>query len=152
MAEDEKQAAKILRLIKGHDDPPGTLVDELKKIETSQRELRKQIEAETLELQSATPPLESYDRLRSEFAGRVWEPDFRSVVRQLIRSITDKIVVELGQDRYEVHLKGSRQPIEVVLCGTDWVFRPAPLLVTDPCLFEKMDVAGHFTNRLPFVA
>jgi len=80
-----------------------------------------------------TPPLESYEKFRDQFAGRMEKPEFRLLVRQLIRNITEKIVVEFQHSRYWVHFKGAKTPIEVQLHPLGgWLFRPAPRWLLDP--------------------
>jgi hypothetical protein len=60
-------------------------------------------------------------------------------VRQLIRNITEKIVVELENSRYWVHFKGAKMPIEVQLHPWGgWLFRPAPRWLLAPQTQEKV--------------
>jgi hypothetical protein len=57
----------------------------------------------------------------------------------LIRDVTEKIVVELGEDRYLVHFKGARMPIKVQLGPLDsWLFNPAPRWLLEPQTQEKV--------------
>ena len=139
LVETEKQSGKILRLIEGEDNPPRTLLERLKQIEVTEDELRQQVEAEITKVEGSPPPLESYEKFRDDFAGRMGQPEFRSSVRQLIRSITEKIVVELGKDRYWVHFKSVKMPIEVQLGPFDsWLFSPAPRWLLDPQTQEQV--------------
>ncbi len=139
LMETEKQAEKILRLIERDDNPPRTLLERLKQIEGKENELRQQVEVETAKVKGDTPPLESYEKFRDQFAGRMGQPEFRSSVRQLIWSMTEKIVVELGKDRYWVHFKAAKMPIEVQLHPSGgWLFRPAPHWLLDPQTQEKV--------------
>lgn len=133
LMEMDKQAKKIERLIIDDDNPPRTLVARLKQIELQQRELGEQVEIESAKVNSSTPPLVSYETFRDEFAQRMGQTEFRSWVRQLIRDMTEKIVVELGSNRYWVHFKGAKRPIEVQLHPMGgWLFNPAPRWLLDP--------------------
>jgi hypothetical protein len=79
----------------------------------------------------------------------VLRPENRAQLRELIRDVVDRVVVHLGHDRYEVYLKGSQQPIEVVLNESDWGFSPAPLWVTNRSSYEQQAAAGGFICDLP---
>lgn len=82
----------------------------------------------------------------------VLKPENRAQLRELIRDVVDRVVVHLGHDRYEVYLKGNRQPIEVVLNKSDWGFSPAPLWVTDQSSYKTKAAAGTFTCELASTA
>lgn len=94
------------------------------------------------------------ERVRCLAQPVVLRPENRAQLREMIRDVVDRVVVHLGYDRYEVYLKGSQQPIEVVLNKnkSGWGFSPAPLWVTDQSSFEKKDAGGEFTNRFAAVA
>ena len=90
------------------------------------------------------------ERVRTLAQPAVLKPENRAQLREMIREVVDRVVAHLGCDRYEVYLKGSQQPIEVVLDkkNSGWGFSPAPLWVTDPSSYQQKAATGEFTNVL----
>ena len=146
LAEVEKQASKILGLIDGEDAPPKRLMEKLQRLEAQERSLRDQAEIE--KAKAAIPAELAYERLNTELAGQMSDPRVRAQVRESLRDIVDRIDIDRVQNSYSVRLKGSNQPIEVMLNKFGWVFSPAPLWATDNVRFNQKAAAGEYTNQI----
>ena len=66
--------------------------------------------------------------------------------------VVNRVVVHLGHHRYEFYLRGSQQPIEVVLNKSGWDFSPAPLWTADRSSYRQKAAAGEFASELAAVA
>ena len=112
LADLEKQAEKILRLIEADDEPPRSLVDRLKQIEAQESALREQAAAETAKAKASSPPAEVYRRWRSGCPVPIVKID-RGRVRELLRDLIDRIVIKLGENEFAVYFKGGHAPFAV---------------------------------------
>jgi DNA invertase Pin-like site-specific DNA recombinase len=121
----QKQAEKILHLIEGEDDPPRRLLENLKTIEVKEAELERRIEAESVKTSASISPLVAYDKFRAEFAGRMEQPEFRSLLRELLRDVVEKIVMDKSGRHYAVHFRAAPGIVDVVVDpkNNGWLFR-----------------------------
>ncbi len=132
----EKQADKITRLIDHDDEPPQRLLARLKELETKENELRNNLDEETAKAKSQVPALAAY----TELAGKLEDFD-RAQLKQGLRDIVDRIVVDPSDQSYEVFFKGTAQPVFVKL-GIEfipglrpdkrWIFSPDPKELMGP--------------------
>lgn len=132
LADVEKQAEKILRLIEGMDTPPQRLVDRLQALETEENALREDVMAR--EARAATPPARAYEGISDELAGKLADPETRRKVRVGMRGFIDRVTVDLKASAYEIHFKGGRLPVTVIVREGGVVIGPAPCQLESECL------------------
>jgi DNA invertase Pin-like site-specific DNA recombinase len=147
LADIEKQANKIMRLIEDEDEPSKRLLERLRQLEVQEKDLREEADAEATKV--AIQPLQAYDQLNVEFAGQLAEPKVRSHVRDSLRDFVERIEVDTARKLYTVRLKGTRQSIEVTFHKTGCCFSPAPLWAVDEGVYRVKAAGGEFTDRIP---
>jgi DNA invertase Pin-like site-specific DNA recombinase len=113
LAQIQKEAEKILRMIDGDDNPSRRLADRLKSLEIEETWLQREIEAGEAKVQTQTPAAQVYEALRREFPVPVLEIKDRARLRELLRGLIEKIVVKLGENEFAVYFKGGRAPYGV---------------------------------------
>ena len=113
----EKQAKKIMGMIDDYDDPPRRLVDHLRSLQSEEDRLREQVELEKARTLATTPLAMSWAEFRGLVPAKIDEPDFRSKLKNAIRAVLERVVVELGTKTYEIFLHGYGSPIRAELLG-----------------------------------
>ena len=146
LADVERQANKILRLIEDEDEPSKRLLERLRQLEVQEKDLREEADAEAAKV--AIQPLQAYDQMNVEFAGQLAEPKVRSRVRESLRDFVERIEVDTARKLYTVRLKGTRQSIEVTFHKTGCCFSPAPLWVVDAGMYREKAAGDEFTNLI----
>jgi DNA invertase Pin-like site-specific DNA recombinase len=114
LAEAERRAEKILKLIEGENQPPKRLLARLNEIEAEENGLREQIQDEEAKIKAQPSPAQAYEKLRKELPERVKITD-RTNLRTLLQDVVERIVVNTLEDSYQVFLKGGREPFAVTL-------------------------------------
>jgi hypothetical protein len=118
LSEAEKQAARIAQLILGDNEPPKLLYDRLKLEEAHGKQLRSEIDAETIRLKAEAPALETYESFRETLANKSDDKAPRPQLRRALAALLEAIVLDPhGNDGvwcYTVHLKGAREAIEII--------------------------------------
>jgi hypothetical protein len=122
----DRQIRKILDAIRGDDAPAKSLATLLKELEVEKDRLNEELELEKSAVMSVPAPELAYEELKAIF-GRLDE-DGRHKAKALIRDLVEKIIVRLGEDQYEVHLRGCAVPVAVTIIQRPlgWMFTPAP--------------------------
>jgi DNA invertase Pin-like site-specific DNA recombinase len=115
IAEADKTAEKIWRLIDGNDNPPKKLVEQLKFAEIEGETLRGKLQAEELMLAASTSPQVTYETWRGELAAHAKNPERREQIKQAIRDIVESVQFH-SKNAYRINFKGSSQPVEVIIC------------------------------------
>jgi hypothetical protein len=115
VADADKTAEKIWRLIDGNDNPPKRLVEQLKLTETSGEALRAELQAEEAKVAATTSPQITYETWRGELAAHAKNPSKREAVKVAIRDIVETIQFH-SKTAYRINFKGSSQPVEVIIC------------------------------------
>jgi DNA invertase Pin-like site-specific DNA recombinase len=113
LADVQAQAAKYLQLIGDDPNPSRRLYDALKQAEAKEAELKDQIEGETAKAIGTKPPMMAYGQFQVEFATHAHDPEYRGRIRLALREIVNKIVVSLGEDKYQVFFAGGVAPVTV---------------------------------------
>jgi len=144
LADAERQAGKLMSLIKSDPDPSPMVYQSMKSEEAKAKELRKQIEVEQRRLKAEAPSLalENYDDFCSRFKGRMEQADYRQMIKAQLRGFVLRIEVILGENRYAVWLNGVTQPIEVCILKNDWVLSPSPAWVLGRQIADGGNVIG----------
>ena len=144
LADAERQAGKLMSLIKSDPDPSPMVYQSMKSEEAKAKELREQIEVEQRRLKAEAPSLalENYDDFCSRFSGRMEQADYRQMIKAQLRGFVLRIVVNLGENRYTVWLNGAKQPIEVYILKNDWVLSPSPAWAMGRQVAEGSNVIG----------
>jgi DNA invertase Pin-like site-specific DNA recombinase len=133
LADVEAQIGKYLELIEGDPIPSRTLYAALKAAEAKGDYLRKRIDDERAAAAAKTATIESYEQLHAELAEKISEPDYREEFKALLRTLVDRVVVDIKQASYEVRFKHSAMPLFVKLGPRDsWFFAPDPDWLFDP--------------------
>ena len=118
LSEAEKQAARIAELILGDDEAPKLLYDRLKLEEARGKRLRCEVDAETMRLKAEAPALETYDDFRNILVDKSTDKTSRSELRRALAALLQKIVLDPhgknGVWCFTVHLKGTRETVEIV--------------------------------------
>jgi DNA invertase Pin-like site-specific DNA recombinase len=120
-----EQANKIMGLIMDDPHPPRRLREKLDELETKERILTEQIEVEEAKTRTRTPTDQAYARLTVEFSADL-STENRGKLRTALRSIVNKIVVDLEHGSYAVLLHSARMPIDVLLRSNGWLINPTP--------------------------
>jgi hypothetical protein len=125
LADAENQIIKFLALIKDDPRPSPALYKALKATEAKADELREQIDAERVRLIADTPAREGYEEFQMRFGRRMQQQPYRAEVKALLRSMVDKIVVDVADKSYEVHFRGATEPVIVGVSTKPkgWIFR-----------------------------
>ncbi|MEI8290045.1 MAG: recombinase family protein [Verrucomicrobiota bacterium] len=144
LADAERQAGKLMSLIKSDPDPSPMVYQSMKSEEAKAKELREQLEVEQRRLKAEAPSLalENYDDFCRRFAGRMAQADFRQEIKTLLHGFVLRIVVGLGENRYAVWLNGAKQPIDVYILKNDWVISPSPAWVFGRQVADGGNVIG----------
>jgi hypothetical protein len=115
LAEIKKKEVKLAKLITDDDNPSENLLRNLKELEVEDRRLSKQISIEEAKIRSETPILNMVNDYNLKQMDKDWEQEDRRLkLREIIRSITDKVVCDCVNKTYTVYFKGC-EPIEVKL-------------------------------------
>jgi len=126
IASADQEISKIMGLIRGDQTPARSLANLLKELEAERDRLAEALELEkAATLASPTPDL-AYDELKVIFAQLCGNG--RQRAKALIGDLVEKIVVKLGEDHYEVYLRGRAMPVDVKIIQRPlgWIFSPAP--------------------------
>ena len=143
LAASDQQVSKLMKLIADDPNPSVSVYTAIKSQEEKSAELRQQIEAERgRQWSERTTPLESYVQFCREFENKMERPQYRESVRSMLRNFVDRIIVELGKDRYTVQFKAAKQAVEVTLNRNGWVYSPDPSWVLGRPVPEKRNVIG----------
>jgi len=122
----DREIRKIMGLIRGDETPARSLAILLKDLEGEKEKLVMALELEkATALASPTPDL-AYDELKVIFAQL--DGNGRQRAKALIGDLVEKIVVRLGDDSYEVHLRGCAMSVDVKIIRRPlgWMFSPTP--------------------------
>lgn len=122
----DREIGKIVGMIRGDKTPARSLANLLKELEAERDQLTEALEVErAAALASPTPDL-AYDELKVIFAEL--DGTGRQRAKALIGDLVEKIVVRLGEDRYEVHFRGCAMPVDVTVIKRPlgWMFSPSP--------------------------
>ena len=111
----QSQANKLFAAIEGDDCPVRRVMDRLRELEAEESQLVGQVQAAIAKVKHQKPAESAYGEIRS-LADRIREPEMRLRLRAALPSLVEKIVVELGQNRYTAHFAGGRK-IEVTLAA-----------------------------------
>ena len=127
LADTQKRAEKLLRLIEGDDQPPRRILEALRTLEAQEADLEKKLENERTRLRGATPAKAAYGSVCDLF-GRGLKTENRKRVRLAMRDFVEKISVDIETQSYEVAFKGVKQAVRVTLHPVEgnWLFNPAP--------------------------
>jgi hypothetical protein len=106
LAEADKQAEKILRLIEGDDAPAKSLVARLKAFETEAETLRLELQSEEAQAKATTSPQIVYETFKAELKAKSQTPSGREPLKAAIRDIVDQIQV-MDKTTYMVEFKGG---------------------------------------------
>jgi hypothetical protein len=145
-----RQINKMMALIKSDPNPSAVVYESIKSEEAKAAGLRQKIEAEQGRLKAEAPTLalENYEDFCRRFAGRMERADYRQLIKSLLPSFVLSIVVKLGENRYEVRLKGATQAIEVYFSKSGWLFSPAPAWVLGRPVVEGSNIVGYYHHKL----
>jgi hypothetical protein len=111
----QSQANKLFAAIEGDDCPVRRVMDRLRELEAEESQLVGQVQAAIAKVKHQKPAESAYGEIRS-LADRIREPEMRLRLRAALPSLVEKIVVELGQNRYTAHFAGGGK-IEVTLAA-----------------------------------
>lgn len=127
LADTQKRAEKLLKLIEGDDQPPRRVMESLKALETREADLQKKLENERTKVRGATPAKAAYGSVCDLF-GRGLKAENRKRVRLALRDFVEKVSVDIDTQSYEVLFKGAKQAVRVTLHPVEgnWLFNPAP--------------------------
>jgi len=109
-----------MRLIDGDDKPSRRISDALKALEARESELQDQIELEIAKSKATAPPAQAYEALRQEFPIPTISIDNRSRLKELIRSMVERIEVKVSEPGYSIHFKNGQA------YGVKLLSRPVP--------------------------
>ena len=143
LAEAERQVGKLMSLIKSDPNPSPVVYQSIKTEEAKAAELRQKIEAEQGRLAAEVPAmaLGNYEEFCQHFCGQMERAEYRRAVKAMLPSFVSRIVVNLGENRYSVWLKGVAQPIDVYISKhRDWIFSPAPSWVLGRPIAEGANI------------
>jgi hypothetical protein len=87
----------------------------MKVLQVEENRLRELVETENARVSTTASASLSWGEFRRLMPGRLMEPDFRAKLKSAMRTMVDKVVVELGTNTYEVFLKGYTHPIKAKL-------------------------------------
>ncbi|MGO8835885.1 MAG: recombinase family protein [Limisphaerales bacterium] len=114
-----KQIEKYVGLIETDDCPSPRLVQNLKLLEV--KEARLQQEIQIAQAQTAIPADQAINEFNNYLAN---DAKNRSRLREIMRDFVDKIIITQGgrNSEYEVHLRGAKRPVTVLLRQNGWLF------------------------------
>jgi len=116
VSEAEKRAERIAELILGDDEAPKLLYDRLKLEEARGKQLRSEIDAESMRFKAEAPALETYEGLRETLANKSNHISHRPEMRRALAAFLEKIVLDPhGEDGvwcFTVHLKGACEAVK----------------------------------------
>jgi hypothetical protein len=144
LADADRQIKKFMTLIESDPNPSPVVYKSIKAEEAKAANLRQQIEAEQGRLKAEAPAmaLENYEDFRNRFSGNMEQAEYRQAVKALIPGFVLRIEVKLGENRYDVWLKGAKQAIEVFLVDGGCMFSPAPSWVLNLPVAEGANIIG----------
>jgi hypothetical protein len=94
---------------------PDTLKERLRVTAADEKELLKQIEAAKIEVYGNTPVAEALVDYKTNYEQKWNDPEARLQIREVLRSIVDKITIDIENKSYKVFLKGATKPVSVQL-------------------------------------
>jgi hypothetical protein len=119
VAEADKQAGKILRLIEGDDAPAKSLVARLKALETQAETLRLELQSEEARAKASTSPQTVYETFKAELRANSQTPEGRERIKAAIREIVEQIQF-IDKTTYMVQFKGG---FKVCVCMPESGFK-----------------------------
>jgi len=106
------------------ESPSSLLAKVLSKCELDRQQLTIELEQELTTVNSFTPYKENMDDLDTflnECAGKLGQTEYRKELREKVRVVVEKIIVDSDAGNYHIHFRGGDKPITVhLLQGGGW--------------------------------
>ncbi len=117
LADARRKEEKLARIITNDDTPSQVLLKSLKEVEAEARKLSVEIDHEEATIRAAAPTLEMVkDAVNSKLLDKWEDADSRLQIRELLRSIIKKVIINKTEKWYEVWFNGEiENPIKVEL-------------------------------------
>jgi len=147
LADAEKQAAKLAKLILGDDDPPRMLYDRLKLEERRAKRLQAELDEEKARAASQRPALSGYLEFAATLPALAADKSRRAELRRAIQGVIEKITINPHGEpiaapaparknrghfapkarlwQVEIRLRGASEAIGLAMstCPESWAFR-----------------------------
>jgi hypothetical protein len=113
LAEVEKQVSKLATLLLADETPSPTAYQLLKSAELTKAELQKQLQTEAIRIKGKTEfTYSDYGRLTTDIRDNLQEPEYRRRIRDALRQVVTKIVVDRVNRTFQLHFTGAPYPVE----------------------------------------
>jgi DNA invertase Pin-like site-specific DNA recombinase len=118
LAEVQKRGEKYLRLIDNEDNPTKAILHRLQAAEAEESALQAEIEQEEAKTKAQGSPQAAYKALRGSLSVATVTITDRGRMRELLRGVLEKVIVNTTEKELVMYLKGGRKPIGVKLFAT----------------------------------
>ena len=119
----QKKITRLTNLITNDDQPSDSLVNNLKALERDERTKQREIDIEEAVIRSATPTANILRDYTNKALKDKWkDPIARLQIREIIRQIVERVVVDRAKKSYIVYFKNSTKPVRVKLLKDRCIF------------------------------
>lgn len=112
-------------------EPPASLVDNLKQLEIDERQLKKDIAQEEAIIRGSQPVISALEDYNTYLKDKWGDANGRLQVRDIIQTMIEKIVLDKKTKTAKVYFKEASEPINITIMKNGWkiedmVFANAP--------------------------
>jgi DNA invertase Pin-like site-specific DNA recombinase len=108
------QIQKLTDIIIDNQSPPTMVVNKLRDFEVIEKKLLENIDKETVQLKGTIPIDEYIVQIKTEEFKKMWNDESKKLeLREILRGMIEKIVVDREHRTYDIFFKGVSKPLHV---------------------------------------
>jgi hypothetical protein len=109
------QRQRLYDIIKRLEEPPLDIHTQIQQSVKEEKDILAEIDKENARLLGSQPVKEALQTYREKFATKCNDPENRMQIREILRTIIEKLIIDTKQKTYNVWFKNVETPIEVRL-------------------------------------